>query len=180
MYRVQNWAAYEESFRRRGDITFICSMRPPWDGWKPRPFRRPGGQRKYSDLAVQPMAPMPETGISAHSGTSTTMGPDWTWWASVSRTTIGWNGLIGSASEEKRVPPSVFVGNTRVRRLGGHDHVPWKSWRDGRLFACSGGLGSIGPRVGRGSNPPLGPPRSWGSVRIRGRVTCPSDPVRPS
>ena len=50
-YRVRNWAAYEEALRKRGDITVwfdeeaICA-------WKAPPSGRPGGPRKYSDLAI--------------------------------------------------------------------------------------------------------------------------------
>ena len=50
-YRVKNWAAYDIALRERGDITVwfdeeaICS-------WKAPPSGRPGGPRKYSDLAI--------------------------------------------------------------------------------------------------------------------------------
>ena len=50
-YRVKNWPAYEASLRKRGDIT-VWFDEAAVDGWKPRPSDRPGGQRKYSDLAV--------------------------------------------------------------------------------------------------------------------------------
>ncbi len=51
-YRVRNWAAYEESLRRRGDITIwfdAAAVR----SWNARPSGRPGGQQQYSDLAIQ-------------------------------------------------------------------------------------------------------------------------------
>jgi hypothetical protein len=50
-YRVKNWAAYDIALRERGDITVwfdeeaICA-------WKAPPSGRPGGPRKYSDLAI--------------------------------------------------------------------------------------------------------------------------------
>jgi len=51
-YRVRNWAAYEKSLRRRGDITIwfdAAAVR----SWNARPSGRPGGQQQYSDLAIQ-------------------------------------------------------------------------------------------------------------------------------
>jgi len=50
-YRVRNWAAYEESLRRRGDIT-LWFDEGAIDGWNAAPSGRPGGQRQYSDLAI--------------------------------------------------------------------------------------------------------------------------------
>ncbi len=50
-YRVKNWPTYDISLRNRGDITIwfdnesICA-------WNAAPTGRPGGQRKYSDLAI--------------------------------------------------------------------------------------------------------------------------------
>ncbi len=50
-YRVKNWAAYDVALRERGDITVwfdeeaICA-------WKAPPSGLPGGQRRYSDLAI--------------------------------------------------------------------------------------------------------------------------------
>ena len=50
-YRVKNWSAYDVALRERGDITVwfheeaVCS-------WNEPPSGRPGGQRKYSDLAI--------------------------------------------------------------------------------------------------------------------------------
>ena len=51
-YRVRNWAAYEKSLRRRGDLTIwfdAAAVR----SWNARPSGRPGGQQQYSDLAIQ-------------------------------------------------------------------------------------------------------------------------------
>ena len=50
-YRVKNWPAYDFALRERGDLTVwldeeaICA-------WKAPPSGRPGGPRKYSDLAI--------------------------------------------------------------------------------------------------------------------------------
>jgi hypothetical protein len=50
-YRVKNWAVYDDALRERGDITVwfdeeaICT-------WNAPPSGRPGGQRRYSDLAI--------------------------------------------------------------------------------------------------------------------------------
>jgi hypothetical protein len=50
-YRVKNWPAYDIALRDRGDITVwfdeesICA-------WNAPPTGRPGGQRRYSDLAI--------------------------------------------------------------------------------------------------------------------------------
>ena len=48
-YRVRNWAAYEESLRRRGDIT-VSFDADAVDSWNAHPTGRPGGQREYSDV----------------------------------------------------------------------------------------------------------------------------------
>ena len=50
-YRVKNWPAYDIALRNRGDITVrfdeesICA-------WNTPPTGCPGGQRRYSDLAI--------------------------------------------------------------------------------------------------------------------------------
>ena len=46
-YRVINWAEYNESLRQRGDLTIWVS-----EGSAPRRTSR-GGQRRYSDLAIE-------------------------------------------------------------------------------------------------------------------------------
>jgi len=50
-YRVRNWAAYEKSLRRRGDLT-IWFDKGAIGAWNARPTGLPGGQRRYSDLAI--------------------------------------------------------------------------------------------------------------------------------
>ncbi len=51
-YRVRNWAAYEESLRRRGDIT-IWFDDDAVASWNAVASGRPGGQQEYSDLAIR-------------------------------------------------------------------------------------------------------------------------------
>ena len=50
-YRVRNWAAYEEALRERGDITVWFDEEASF-AWNAPPSGRPGGQRRYSDLAI--------------------------------------------------------------------------------------------------------------------------------
>ena len=50
-YRVKNWAAYEEALRERGDIT-VWFDEEAISAWNAPPSGRPGGQRRYSDLAI--------------------------------------------------------------------------------------------------------------------------------
>jgi hypothetical protein len=49
-YRVENWPAYEESLRKRGDITFWFDDAAV-DAWNTPKSGRPGGQLKYSHVA---------------------------------------------------------------------------------------------------------------------------------
>ena len=51
-HRVRSWAAHEESLRRRGDIT-VWFDADAVDSWNARPTGRPGGQREYSDVAIE-------------------------------------------------------------------------------------------------------------------------------
>ena len=48
---MQNWPAYETSLRERGDIT-VWFDEGAMDAWKSRPSGNPGGQQRYSDLAI--------------------------------------------------------------------------------------------------------------------------------
>jgi hypothetical protein len=51
-YRVGNWADYDRSLVERGSLTIWLS--PDAIGkWNAKPTRRRGGQRKYSDLAIE-------------------------------------------------------------------------------------------------------------------------------
>ena len=51
-YRVSNWQEYERSLVQGGDITLWLS---PEAGvaWKPARAVKRGGQRKYSDIAIE-------------------------------------------------------------------------------------------------------------------------------
>ena len=50
-YRVTNWPAYEASLRNRGNITFWFDE-DSLTAWNATASGRPGGQRRYSDLAI--------------------------------------------------------------------------------------------------------------------------------
>ena len=50
-YRVRNWAEYEKGLRQRGDIT-IWFDEDAIKAWNAVPTGKPGGQSKYSDLAI--------------------------------------------------------------------------------------------------------------------------------
>ena len=51
-YRVGNWADYDRALVQRGDITLWIST-DAIDAWKPEPSSRRGGQRKFSDHAIE-------------------------------------------------------------------------------------------------------------------------------
>ena len=51
-YRVGNWAEYDSALVQRGDITLWISTEAA-DSWKPAPSGRRGGQRKFSDHAIE-------------------------------------------------------------------------------------------------------------------------------
>ena len=51
-YRVTNWAAYEAGLRRRGDLTFWVDE-AVLTGWQAPRRSTPGGQPRYSDLAIE-------------------------------------------------------------------------------------------------------------------------------
>ena len=50
--RVANWAAYNQALVRRGDVTVWLSSEAI-AAWTPRRSGRRGGQRRYSDLAIE-------------------------------------------------------------------------------------------------------------------------------
>ena len=50
-YRVGNWRAYERTLVRRGDVTLWLSA-DARDAWRPVPSGQPGGQKRFSDLAI--------------------------------------------------------------------------------------------------------------------------------
>ncbi len=51
-YRVSNWAEYDLSLVERGNLTIWLSSNAI-ARWNAKPSRRRGGQRKYSDLAIE-------------------------------------------------------------------------------------------------------------------------------
>ena len=51
-YRVKNWGEYEASLRRRGDFTVWLSD-DALDAWLAPPSDKPGGQRRFSDIAIE-------------------------------------------------------------------------------------------------------------------------------
>jgi hypothetical protein len=51
-FRVTNWAAYEASLRRRGSLTLWVSEDAIAD-WRAAPRTTPGGQARYSDVAIE-------------------------------------------------------------------------------------------------------------------------------
>jgi hypothetical protein len=51
-YRVRNWAEYEASLKKRGDLTVWLST-SALDAWRAPANGKPGGQRKYSELAIE-------------------------------------------------------------------------------------------------------------------------------
>jgi hypothetical protein len=51
-YRVQNWAAYDRGLVRRGSITVWLTPNAV-AAWRPKPNGKPGGQPRYSDLAIE-------------------------------------------------------------------------------------------------------------------------------
>ncbi|MEM9382021.1 MAG: IS5 family transposase [Planctomycetota bacterium] len=51
-YRVSNWREYDRGLVRRGKVTFWLS-REALAAWSPHPGGRRGGQRRYSDLAIE-------------------------------------------------------------------------------------------------------------------------------
>ena len=51
-YRVRNWSDYEAGLRKRGDLTIWFSDEALRE-WHPPVGARPGGQRRYSDIAIE-------------------------------------------------------------------------------------------------------------------------------
>ncbi|MCP3917975.1 MAG: hypothetical protein GY711_20705 [bacterium] len=51
-YRVTNWPEYERSLVRRGDVTIWLTPEAV-AAWRPTPNGTRGGQRRYSDLAIE-------------------------------------------------------------------------------------------------------------------------------
>ena len=51
-YRIGNWSEYDRSLVQRGNLTLWLSQ-DAIASWNAKPSRRRGGQRKYSDLAIE-------------------------------------------------------------------------------------------------------------------------------
>ena len=51
-HRVTNWRDYDAALRNRGSLT-IWFTEAALAGWKAQPRTMPGGQRHYSDLAIE-------------------------------------------------------------------------------------------------------------------------------
>ncbi len=51
-YRVGKWRAYERALVQRGDVTLWLSA-DARDAWRPSPSGQPGGQKRFSDLAIK-------------------------------------------------------------------------------------------------------------------------------
>ena len=51
-YRVQNWPEYERGLVQRGDIT-VWLTPGAISAWSPGKGGKPGGQHKFSDLAIE-------------------------------------------------------------------------------------------------------------------------------
>ncbi len=51
-YRVSNWVEYDRALAERGDITLWFAPDAA-DSWTPRPSGKRGGQRKFSDQAIE-------------------------------------------------------------------------------------------------------------------------------
>ena len=51
-YHVRNWAEYNQGLRRRGDLT-VWFDEEAIANWKADKTGKPGGQRVYSDMAIE-------------------------------------------------------------------------------------------------------------------------------
>ncbi len=51
-YRIGNWPEYEAGLRRRGDLTVWLSE-DAINSWREPPSGKPGGQRRYGDVAIE-------------------------------------------------------------------------------------------------------------------------------
>ena len=51
-YRVKNWGEYEAGLRKRGDLTIWLSDEA-LGAWRAPPSGKPGGQRRYADIAIE-------------------------------------------------------------------------------------------------------------------------------
>ena len=56
--RVSNWASYDRSLVRRGDVTLWFAPKAI-DAWSARPTGRRGAQSKFSDMAIDTEMDLP-------------------------------------------------------------------------------------------------------------------------
>ena len=49
---MKNWGEYEAGLRRRGDLT-VWLTDEALDAWQAQPSGKPGGQRRYADIAIE-------------------------------------------------------------------------------------------------------------------------------
>jgi len=57
-YRIRNWPEYEAGLKRRGDLTVWLST-SALDRWRAPANGKPGGQRKYSEMAIETALAIP-------------------------------------------------------------------------------------------------------------------------
>ena len=67
-YRVGNWHEYDRGLVRRGDLTLWISQ-DAIGTWRPHPSGARGGQRRFSDTAIETPAAAP--------GTASRVNPEW-------------------------------------------------------------------------------------------------------
>ncbi len=51
-FKVTNWAEYDAGLRQRGSLTLLVTSEAV-DGWAAPSLRARGGQKRYSDLAIE-------------------------------------------------------------------------------------------------------------------------------
>ncbi len=51
-YRLRNWSEYDAGLQRRGDLTVWLSD-VALDDWRAPASGKPGGQRRYTDIAIE-------------------------------------------------------------------------------------------------------------------------------
>src|SRR5215203_7387908 len=56
-YRIRNWPQYEAGLKRRGDLT-LWLEEAAIAGWQASRRTTPGGQARYSDLAIELVLPL--------------------------------------------------------------------------------------------------------------------------
>ena len=57
-YRLRNWSEYDAGLQRRGDLTVWLSD-VALDAWRAPASGKPGGQRRYTDIAIEAALTIP-------------------------------------------------------------------------------------------------------------------------